>query len=190
MWLSLDLNTFLLGVLVFSSRVVDVSLGTMRTICIVQGRSKTAFVLGFFEVTLWLLVLSSVMNEILLRPVLMVFYALGFSTGNVVGIRLERKIGFGHLGLRIITCNNSESIAAVVRKAGYAVTSFLGEGRNGPVTELYIVSRRRDVERVLAIVREIEPNAFYITEQAGTVSKLYRPTMQPVLGWRAILKKK
>ena len=96
MWLSLDLNTFLLGVLVFSSRVVDVSLGTMRTICIVQGRSKTAFVLGFFEVTLWLLVLSSVMNEILLRPVLMVFYALGFSTGNVVGIRLERKIGFGH----------------------------------------------------------------------------------------------
>ena len=94
------------------------------------------------------------------------------------------------LGLRVITCNNSESIAVVVRKAGYAVTSFLGEGRNGPVTELYIVCRRRDVERVLAVVREIEPNAFYITEQTGTVSKLYRPTMQPALIWRAILKKK
>jgi len=190
MWLSLDLHTLFLGILVFSSRIVDVSLGTMRTICIVQGRSKAAFLLGSVEVTLWLLVLSSIMNEIVAKPVLMLFYALGFSTGNVVGINLERKIGFGHLGLRIITCKNGEKIAAAVRKAGYAVTSFLGEGRDGPITELYIVCRRKDLERVLVIAKEIEANTFYITEQTGTVSKLYRPIMQPASGWRAIMKKK
>jgi hypothetical protein len=39
-------------------------------------------------------------------------------------------------------------------------------------------------------VQRIEPGAFYVTEQAGTISKLYRPVLQPVTGWRAILKKK
>ena len=77
-----------------------------------------------------------------------------------------------------------------LRQAGFGVTTFRGEGMSGPVVELYIVCRRRQMREVIRIVQAIEPSAFYITEQVGEVSKIYRPIMTPVTGWRAILKKK
>ena len=61
---------------------------------------------------------------------------------------------------------------------------------SGPVIELYIVCRRRELREIIRMVHSIEPGAFYITEQVGEVSKVYRPIMTPVTGWRAILKKK
>lgn len=185
-----DLQTLLTGTLVFFARVMDVSVGTLRTISIVQGRTKTAFFLAILEISLWLMVISTVLNQIMSRPLLAVFYALGFATGNVVGIRLEKRMAFGHMILRIISQSNGLDMADLVRDSGYPVTTFQGQGRSGPVTELYIVCRRRDFKPIIDMVHSLEPEAFYITEQTGNVSKVYRPVMQPLTGWRAIIKKK
>jgi uncharacterized protein YebE (UPF0316 family) len=188
--IGLDTPTLLMGVAVFFARVTDVTMGTMRTISIVQGRTRIAFLLGFLEVSVWLVVISAVINRIMEKPILGVFYALGFSTGNVVGILLEKRIAFGHMVLRFITPRAGKKMAEKVRDAGFGVTTFPGEGLSGPVTMLYVVCRRRDLPRVLQIARSVEPDAFYITEQAGRVSKIYRPFMPSPTGWRAIFKKK
>ena len=188
--IGLDSPTLLLGVVVFLARVTDVTMGTMRTISIVQGRTKLAFLLGFLEVSMWLVVISAVIHRIVEKPLLGVFYALGFSTGNVVGILLERRIAFGHMVLRIITPRAGKLMAEKVRDEGFGVTTFQGEGLSGPVTMLYVVCRRRDMQRVIQIAKSVEPNAFYISEQAGSVSKIYRPFMPAPTGWRAIFKKK
>ena len=81
-------------------------------------------------------------------------------------------------------------MAVRIREAGYAVTTFQSEGQPGPVVELHVVCRRRDLLELLGIVRKVEPDAFYVTEQVGSVSKVYGPIMQPATGWRAIMKKK
>jgi uncharacterized protein YebE (UPF0316 family) len=185
-----DLQTLLTGVMIFGARVGDVTLGTVRTISIVQGRTKTAFCLGFIEVSIWLVVISTVVGKVMTQPVLGVFYALGFSTGNVVGILLERRIAFGHTILRIISHRNAREIVEAVRCSGHPVTTFEGEGRSGPVTELCIVCRRKDLRQILPIVRKIEPEVFYLTEHPDRVSKLYCPSGSNPTGWRAILKKK
>ncbi|MEW5734479.1 MAG: DUF5698 domain-containing protein [Thermodesulfobacteriota bacterium] len=187
----MDLFSLLLGIGIFFSRVADVTLGTMRTLAIVQGRTKVSFVLGFFEVSLWLVVISTVVHKIVEKPFLGVFYALGYATGNVVGIRLERKIGQGYTVVRVITVSSGEKMAARLRDMGFGVTTFEGQGRSGPVTELYVVCRRKDLTRILCTVQEIDLHAFYITEHAGSVSKILRPmgSVEPT-GWRAILKKK
>jgi len=70
------------------------------------------------------------------------------------------------------------------------VTTFVGEGMRGPVQELYVVCRRRDLKRLLPAIKEIDPDAFYITEQARDVNKVLKPVNTPITGWRAILKKK
>ena len=49
-----------------------------------------------------------------LQPILGVFYALGFSTGNVVGIILERRIAFGHIILRIISTESGKEMKPFV----------------------------------------------------------------------------
>jgi uncharacterized protein YebE (UPF0316 family) len=188
--MELQWATLVWGLVIFLSRIADVSAGTMRTIAIVHGRTVTAFFLGLFEISLWLVVVSAVITQISQEPILGVFYALGFSTGSVVGIKLEKRLALGCMGVRIINRHNSHLLTDELRKAGYRVTIFSGEGRNGPVYELYAVCRRRDLGRLLKIVNRIEPDAFYVTEAAGEVSRVYRPTLQPATGWRAILKKK
>jgi uncharacterized protein YebE (UPF0316 family) len=186
-----DLPTILLGIVIFLARVIDVSMGTMRTISIVQGRTRIAFLLGFLEVSMWLVIISTVIHRISEKPILGVFYALGFSTGNVVGIILEKRIAFGHIILRIISTKSGQEIAEKIRKTGHAVTTFQGEGLTGPVTMLYVVCPRKEQNDVVQTVRSIEPDAFYTVDTAGSVSKIFRPDCpQQPTGWRAVFKKK
>ena len=149
-----------------------------------------SFWLGFFEAGIWLAVVSTIVPVVVGKPALGIVYAFGFATGNLVGIKVEKFIALGHLILRVISRQHPNFIAGRLRQKGYRVTSFTGEGKSGPVTELYIVCRRRDMKTLLREVLDVDPEAFYVTEQAGAVSNVCRPIMQPVTGWRAILKKK
>jgi len=186
----IDINVLLLGVVIFLARICDVSLGTIRTIVTVQGRSILAFFFGFVEVMIWIMVVSTVVASIKESPILALFYALGFSTGNVVGIAVERKLAFGLIALKVITRDSGQAIAERLRELGQPVTIFNGEGKDGTVYELYIVCRRRRLKQFLQVIKEEDPNAFYITEHAREVSRVMRPLYQQATGWRAIFKKK
>ena len=190
MELGFDISTIATGILVFLARIFDVTMGTIRTISIVHGRAKTAFVLGFLEISVWLLVISTVIDDVFQKPLLGIFYALGFSAGNVVGILVERHLAYGHLTVHVISTSKGAEMANIIRKRGYGVTTFKGEGMRGPVTLLYIVCLRKQLRCVLRLVTEIDPDAFYTIEQTGQVSKILRPIMLPATGWRAIVKKK
>jgi len=190
MELGLTWPTILLGFGIFFARIADVSMGTLRTISIVQGRTTLSFFLGLIEVSLWLAVVSAVLQRIMAEPVLAVFFALGFSTGNVVGIKLEQRLAMGHIVLRVISRRRGQQMATRLRDEGFAVTTFHGRGRSGAVTELFLVCRRKDLKKVMPLVNAVDPDSFYTTEQTGSVSKVFRPVLQPLTGWRAILKKK
>jgi uncharacterized protein YebE (UPF0316 family) len=177
------------GIAIFFARVVDVSLGTLRTISIVQGRKWMAFWIGFFEIAVWLVVISTVINEMENAPLLGIFYAFGFATGSLVGIQIENWLALGHIILKVISRENYKEIAGFIREAGFAVTIFYGEGKLGPVAELYIVCLRRDLKTILKLAHNVDPNAFYVTEQIGSVNKMYRPIFQPT-GWRSVFKRK
>ena len=183
-------HILLIGLLIFCARIVDVSIGTLRTIVTVQGRTRLAFVLGFMEVTLWVTIISAIVKQIYTAPVLAIFYGLGFATGNVVGIALERKLALGHLALRVFTRTACAVLTAKLRTAGQIVTTFEGEGREGPVMELLIVCRRRDIKWILDLIKADDPDAFYIIEQAREVSHLQMPVYEEPTGWRAVLKRK
>ena len=183
-------HILLVGILIFCARIVDVSIGTIRTIVTVQGRTRLAFVLGFMEVTLWVTIISAIVKQIYGAPVLAVFYGLGFATGNVVGIALERKMALGHVALRAFTRKAGLATAARLRAGGQVVTAFEGEGRDGPVTELLVVCRRKDIKQVLDLIKTEDPDAFYIIEQAREVSRMQITACPEPTGWRAVLKRK
>lgn len=180
-----EANIVLTGIFVFFARICDVSIGTVRTIVTVQGRTAVAFFLAIFEISIWVTVVSTVINQIKDRPLLVVFYAFGYATGNVVGIMVERKLAFGTVILRVITRRAGNHIAAHLREKGQPVTIFNGEGMRGPVHELYIACRRRDLKWILPLVRAIDPRVFYVIEQARDMSKVLQPIYSPIGGWRS-----
>ena len=186
----LDFNTLVTGLLIFTARIAEVSIGTVRIIVTIQGRSAIAFFLAIFELLIWITVVSTVIHKINAQPMLAIFYAFGYATGNVVGIRLERKLALGFIILRVITRTAGKSLADRIRAMGQPVTVFRGEGMRGPVDELYIACRRRELKRILDVVKEEDPDAFYLTEMAHDIKKTVRPPYIPLNGHRLFLKRR
>lgn len=186
----IDLNILLTGLLIFVARIADVSLGTVRIIVTVQGRRVIAFFLGICELLIWITVVSTVIYKIKDYPILALFYAFGYATGNVVGINLERKLALGFIILRVITRTAGKSLADCIRAMGQPVTIFRGEGMRGPVDELYVACRRRDLKRILAVVKSEDPDAFYITEMARDVSNGVRSPYLLFGGQRSSLRRR
>ncbi len=189
-----SLEIFLTGIAVFLARIVDVSLGTLRTISIVKGMMWMAFWIGILEISIWLVVMSTVILKIQEVPVLGVFFVFGFAFGNVVGIMIEKRLLIGDIVLRVISRKHPLHMTQALRQAGFRVTTFQGEGMSGPVVELYMICRRRERKKIINLVHKFEPDAFYVSEQAGDASKPYGPTVRSTMlsfgGWRNIMKKK
>lgn len=186
----IDIATLLTGILVFGARVIDMSIGTVRTIATVQGRTVLTFFLGLVEVTLWLIVVSTVIQQIRETPVLAVFYALGFSTGNAVGILVEKRLAMGHQIVRLITPREGREMAGKLRSEGFRVTVFQGEGARGPVHELYVVCKRRESRWAIKTAQALNPHVFYITETPGELRRLRHQLTQRPTGWRSVFKRK
>lgn len=178
-----DPHILLTGLFIFSARVVDVCLGTVRTIVTVQGRAVIAFFLAVVEITIWVTAINTIIKEIDQSPILVLFYSLGFACGNVTGILVERKLAFGQIILKVFATTGGNEIADKVRSMGQPVTIFKGEGMNGPVLELYIACKRRHLKSLLPVISEFDDKIFYVIEPARDMSRILKPTFVPPGGW-------
>ena len=84
------------AVLIALMRISDVTIGTFRTIMVVQGRKYQAAIAGFFEVLIWIFAMRYIVQH--MDNMYNLFgYALGFSLGNILGITLEQKVALGYV---------------------------------------------------------------------------------------------
>jgi uncharacterized protein YebE (UPF0316 family) len=155
------------------ARVLDVSLGTIRTVYIVRGRPFVASLLGFVEVLIWIVVASSVIRN-LEQPIYMVSYAMGFGLGTYVGMALDARLGDAKQVVRIFSRRGAE-LASDLRKAGHVVTEFEGRGMEGPISSLFLEVSRRHVRSVLELAEHVDPKCFTVVddirESSGTRSR-------------------
>lgn len=146
--------------LIFLSRVVDVSLQTIRTILVVQGRKVPAAILGFMEVTIYVVVLNSVMKD-MGNVYNVLAYGLGFAAGNYVGIAIEDRLALGRVSAQvIISSKRSEELVDKLREEGFGLTVLDGHGKESKTSVLLAVLERREYPRFRRIAQEISPKAF------------------------------
>lgn len=183
----LHIPVTLLAILIFLLRIVDVSLGTLRTISVVHGRVRLSVVLGFFEVLVWVTAVSQVITRLDESLWLAVAYAGGFAAGNAVGIALEKRLKLGSVVVRIITATRGDEIARSLRAAGQTVTTFAGEGDTGARTLIYLACSRRDLPDRIERAQRVDPDLFYAVERFSMMGD--RP-LPDYTGWRAVFKRK
>jgi uncharacterized protein YebE (UPF0316 family) len=149
-----------LPVLVFVAEMCVVTLGTIRVIFISRGMKVLASCLGFFEVVIWLFAIGQIMQN-LTNVGCYIAFATGFTLGNFMGVFIERKLAIGNVVINITTRNNAEALIESLKLAEYGVTAMEGQGATGPVQIVCTVIKRKQLENVVALIKQFDQNAFY-----------------------------
>ena len=153
------------ALLIFVARVTDVTLGTLRMLMLVKGRRLPSAVIGFFEVIVYIIALSRVVNQLDRWEYLLV-YALGFAFGNILGIQLEEKMALGYVGVEVVVGAKSDDLISLLRDNGFGVTLTKGWGKDGPKDILTVIMGRRQLPRLMELVNDHDSHSFTIVMDA------------------------
>jgi uncharacterized protein YebE (UPF0316 family) len=156
-------QAWLFALMIFTLRVGDMSLDTLRVLFVVRGRRPIAWVLGFFQSLLFVIAITTVLAN-LDNPLNIAGYAAGFATGNVLGMYIEERLAVGHIQLTIISMNRGAAVCDALRIAGFGVTEIPGRGKNGTVSVILTSVFRKDVDRLETVILETDPEAFVTRE--------------------------
>jgi len=178
------------ALLIYLLRVVDVSMGTMRTIAVVQGRIRLSVFFGFIEVLVWITAISQIFANLDRSLWLLFAYAAGFATGNATGIFLERKIALGRVMIRLVSASSGEAIREAWEREGARVVSVAGRGRAGEETVLLGECARRRVAEFVTMAARIDPAAVATIDPTLTREPLFRQPLPHATGWRATFARK
>lgn len=179
-----DLFTFLiLPLLIFLSRIVDVTIGTIRIVMVAKGHKNIAPILGFFEVFVWLLAITRIIQN-LDNWVCYVAYGGGFATGNYIGLIIEEKMAIGIVKIQIITSIDASNLIINLKAAGYGITHHEAHGGNENVSIIYSIINRNEIQKVEEIVKTTNPKAFYSIEDVKSVSHGIFPEKTVLRFWR------
>ncbi len=166
---------------IFLARICDVSIGTMRIIFVSKGKRNIAPFLGFFEVLIWIIAISKIMQN-LDNYINYVAYAAGFATGNFVGMIIEEKLAMGIQMIRVFAHESGQELVQSLNQNGFGATVVEARGARQNVHLIYTIVNRNELSNVLDLINQFNPNAFYTIEDIkGANEGIFTPRKRNIL---------
>lgn len=161
----MSIEIILGAILIMFMRIADVTLGTFRTILVVQGRKYHAAMAGFFEVLIWIFAMRFIVQH-MDHTINLLGYAVGFALGNVMGITLEQRVALGYTQINIVSLHHTDDIANKLRSSKFGVTILPAEGGSGGVSILIVIAKRKFQKQIMKIVESVDKRAFITVQQS------------------------
>lgn len=150
----------LVYVAIFVAKMVEVSLATIRVVYVNRGEKARGAVIGFFEVMIWVILVSNVLSNLTEDPLKIIVYALAFSVGNYLGVTIENKLAIGTASIQTVVDEEcKDELCALLRQNGFGVTMIQGQGMEGTVDVLLIFLKRKSVPEAVGLIHQYRPNA-------------------------------
>lgn len=174
---------FILPLLIVLARISDVTIGTIRIVMVAKGQKMIAPVLGFFEVLIWLIAISKIIEN-LDNWVCYVAYGLGFALGNYIGMIIEERVAVGIVQLQIITRADASLLIGKLKEKGFGITHQEAHGAIEEVAVIYSIIKRTELAQVVELIRKYNPHAFYSIADVRFVNKELYSAINPMHRWR------
>jgi len=180
----LDTYPYLLPIIIFLGRIIDVSLGTLRIIFVSKGEKYKAPLIGFFEVLIWIVVISEIFsraNDMLAY----ISYAGGYAAGNFVGILIEQRIAFGIILCRIYTRKNGRELVSIFNRNNYGATLLEATGSVERIEIIETVIERKEMKMIEKLITEFDPDVFFVVEDVRVKQRGIFPKTKSLMSrWR------
>lgn len=169
------MELLILCIKIFLVRVFDVSLGTVRTIVTVKGKTTIAAITGFIEVLIWFLVVKEALNTNETSIFIALSYAGGYATGTIIGGMLSDKYISGNLSVQVVLSNKSDDIVNKIRNYGYAVSVLDVKGKNEEQAKymLFIEINKKKLDNLKKIIKYLDEKAFIVVNETKLVQNGY-----------------
>lgn len=167
------MEIFLLCLKIFFARILDVTLGTVRMVQTVKGRTLIAGLIAFFEVVVWFVVVrEALQNDANIWIV--IAYSAGYATGTMLGTVISKKFINTIVSVEVITSKATKENVELIRRRGYGVSAFetihnLGEEKH----MLLITLNSKKLNDLKKIIYEIDEHAFILVEEPKVVHNGY-----------------
>lgn len=168
-----NMTTFFMCLKIFCARLIDVSLGTFRTINTVKGKDLAAASIGLVEITVWFLIVKEALNTDNNSIWIVIAYALGFSVGTYIGGKISKRFIKSNLEVQVILSSKDDNIVNKIREEGYGVTAIEVNGSKNEKYMLYIQIRDQSLEHLKDIIRKLDKKAFIVVNETKYVENGY-----------------
>ena len=155
----------ILCIIVCIGRIVDVALGTTRTIFTVKGKSHIAAIIGFIEAILWFLIVREALSyqaEGMETYLIAISYALGYALGTFTGGFITSKFIRTKINVQIISSHKNEQLVSALSSAGFGATILIAKGSTKKEDRYMILieTDNRQLKLLKTIIADNDPNAF------------------------------
>lgn len=161
------MNLFLMCLKIFFARILDVSLGTIRTAVSIKGRTIISAIIAFIEVTIWFLVAKEALNSEGLNIFIVGSYASGYAVGTMIGTYISKTFVRGLIRVEVITTQATEDNIDLIKNNGYGVSII--ELKNTNQQLLLIETKNREIKKVKKLINDIDENAFVVINDTKVV---------------------
>lgn len=168
-----NMEILFLCIKIFLVRIIDVSLGTFRTIITVKGKSLYASIIGFIEVFVWFIIVREALNTDVESLWIAVSYSLGFATGTYIGSIISNKFIKSTFSFEIIT--SKYEMIDILRDKGYGVTVLNVKGKDDKKDKYMLLLEIENtvLNSLKNTIRQIDTSAFIIVTETKYVQNGY-----------------
>lgn len=157
---------------IFFARIIDVSMGTTRTIYSVRGKTLIAGLIAFVEVCIWFVIVREALNTDSNSIWVMISYAGGYATGTIIGTFISKKFINSLISVEVITSKATKENIELIRQAGYGISVVDTVENYKDDTKkkiLFITLNSRNLEKLKKIINEFDSNAFIVINESKVV---------------------
>ena len=155
---------------IFVARLIDVSLGTFRTINTVKGKNLSAALIGLVEISVWFLVVKEALNTDNNSYFIVLSYALGFSVGTYIGGKISGFFIKTNLEVQVILTSKNDELIDTLRKSGYGLTIIEVKGNK---YMLYIQTKDNSFNKLKSIIKSMDPKALIAVNETKYIENGY-----------------
>ncbi|MGO1060811.1 DUF2179 domain-containing protein [Planococcus sp. FY231025] len=164
----LDINPWLMVLIIFTINIVYVSFLTIRMIMTLKGYRYVAAIISMVETVIYIVGLGLVLDN-LDQIQNLIAYAIGFGSGVIVGSKIEEKMALGYITVNVITSDEDPTLPKKLREKGYGVTDWIANGMEGGRQSMQILTPRKMELQLYTTIKELDPKAFIIAYEPKTI---------------------
>lgn len=161
---------FMICIKIFLARILDVSIGTIKSFYVIKEERIISFILSFIEVLIWYYAARAALSIDIDSILIPISYSLGYATGTYIGTYFSSSYIKGNLTVHIISNKITKKDIESIKKKNFGITSIKTEDNKKYLIIEINKSRLNELKKTIS---KIDDSSFIFVNDTRIVHNGY-----------------